>query len=109
MDNPRRDLLRCLHRKGFNKVHVDYVLCDSQIADFEKRFGHADYETFFGLSHRRLELDITRNFTDGSQLYPREKLPDSTLFDEYGIGHSKGSEFAFHMTRMHHPLKGAAP
>jgi uroporphyrinogen decarboxylase len=40
-------------------------------------------------------------------LYPREILPDSTEFDEYGIGHSKGSEFAFHMTRMHHPLKGA--
>ncbi len=34
-------------------------------------------------------------------------LPEDTLFDEYGIGHSKGSEWAYHMTRMHHPLKGA--
>jgi len=109
MNTPRQDLLRCLRRKGFDKVHVDYVLCDSQIADFESRFGTVDYETFFGLSHRRLELDIKRNFTDGRQLYPREILPDSTLFDEYGIGHSKGSEFAFHMTRMHHPLRGASP
>ena len=108
MDTPRQDLLRCLRRKGFDKVHVDYVLCDSQIADFEKRFGHSDYETYFGLSHRRLELEIKRNYTDGRQLYPRETLPDSTQFDEYGIGHSKGSELAFHMTRMHHPLKGAA-
>jgi uroporphyrinogen decarboxylase len=90
-------------------VHVDYVLCNSQIADFEKRFGHSDYETWFGLSHRRLELEVKRNFTDGRRLYPRETLPDSTLFDEYGIGHSKGSEFAFHMTRMHHPLRGATP
>jgi uroporphyrinogen decarboxylase len=109
MDTPREDLLRCLRRKGFAKVHVDYVLCDSQIADFKKRFGNDDYETFFGLSHRRLELDIKRNFIDGRELYPREVLPDSTLFDEYGIGHSKGSELAFHMTRMHHPLKGADP
>jgi uroporphyrinogen decarboxylase len=109
MDTPRQDLLGCLRRKGFSKVHVDYVLCESQIADFEKRFGHSDYETFFGLSHRRIELDIKRNFSSGSDLYPREILPESTLFDEYGIGHSKGSEFAFHMTRMHHPLKGAAP
>jgi len=109
MDTPREDLIRCLRRKGFNKVHVDYVLCDSQIADFQKRFGHSDYETYFGLSHRRLELDIKRNFTDGRDLYPREILPGSTLFDEYGIGHSKGSELAFHMTRMHHPLKGANP
>ena len=107
METPRHDLLRCLRRKGFKKVHVDYVLCDSQVADFVKRFGHSDYEAFFGLSHRRLELDIKRNFADGRDLYPREILPGSTLFDEYGIGHSKGSELAFHMTRMHHPLKGA--
>jgi uroporphyrinogen decarboxylase len=109
MDTPRQDLLRCLRRKGFASVHADYVLCDSQIADFERRSGHSDYESFFGLSHRRLELEIKRNFSDGRQLYPREILPDSTLFDEYGIGHSKGSELAFHMTRMHHPLCGAEP
>jgi uroporphyrinogen decarboxylase len=109
MDTPRQDLLRCLRRQGFNKVHVDFVLCDSQIADFEKRFGNSDYESFFGLSHRRLELDIKRNFTDGRTLYTREILPESTEFDEYGIGHSRGSELAYHMTRMHHPLNGASP
>lgn len=109
MDSPRQDLLRCLRRKGFAKVHLDFVLCDSQIVDFEKRFGHPDYETWFGLSHRRLELDVKRNYTEGWKLYPREILPDSTRFDEYGIGHSKGSELAFHMTRMHHPLRGATP
>jgi uroporphyrinogen decarboxylase len=109
MNTPREDLIRCLRRQGFDRVHVDYVLCESQIADFEKRFGHSDYESFFGLSHRRLELEIKRNYTNGRDLYPREILPDSTLFDEYGIGHSKGSEFAFHMTRMHHPLQGASP
>jgi len=85
------------------------VLCDSQIADFERRFGHSDYETYFGLSHRRIELEIKRNYSRGEDLYSREILPVSTVFDEYGIGHSKGSELAFHMTRMHHPLKGAAP
>lgn len=108
INTPRQDLLRCLRRKGFARVHVDYVLCDSQIADFEKRFGSRDYEEFFGMSHRRLELEIKRNFARGRELYPRETLPESTLFDEYGIGHSKGSELAFHMTRMHHPLKGAS-
>lgn len=29
MSTPREDLLRCLHRKGFEKVHVDYVFCES--------------------------------------------------------------------------------
>jgi uroporphyrinogen decarboxylase len=107
METPRSDLLRCLRREGFSRVHTDFVLCDSQIESFRKLAGHSDYESFFNLSHRRLELEIKRNFTSGNALYPREILPDSTVFDEYGIGHSKGSELAFHMTRMHHPLKGA--
>jgi uroporphyrinogen decarboxylase len=53
------------------------------------------------------EMEVKVNFSSGFDLYTREKLPPDTDFDEYGIGHSKGSELAFHMTRMHHPLKGA--
>ena len=71
MNTPREDLLRCLRRKGFDRVHVDYVLCESQIADFEKRFGHSDYESFFGLSHRRVELEIKRNYTNGRASLPQ--------------------------------------
>ncbi|MEN8116799.1 MAG: uroporphyrinogen decarboxylase family protein [Bacteroidota bacterium] len=104
---PRENLLKALRRKGFESVPVDYVFCDSQIDDFEKRFGHRDYESYFGMSHRPFEMEVTRNYTHGPDLFKREELPDSTVFDEYGIGHSKGSAAAFHMTRMHHPLKGA--
>ncbi len=107
MITPREDLLRCLHRKGFERVHVDYVFCDSQIEEFKKRFGHSDFESYFGLSHRKLEIPVKRNYPEGAIHFPREILPESTVFDEYGIGHSKGSAAAFHMTRMHHPLKGA--
>jgi uroporphyrinogen decarboxylase len=96
-----------LRRKGFKRVHVDYVFCESQISAFNRRFGNNDYETYLGLSHRKLELDVKRNYTNGRDQFRREILPDSTVFDEYGIGHSKGSALAFHMTRMHHPLKGA--
>jgi len=107
MNTPREDLLRCLRRKGFDKVHTDFVFCESQIEDFKKRFGHTDYETHFGLTHKKLELPVKRNYSDGHSHFPRETLPESTVFDEYGIGHSKGSAAAFHMTRMHHPLRGA--
>jgi uroporphyrinogen decarboxylase len=107
MITPREDLLRCLRREGFDKVHVDYVFCASQKEAFEKRFGHSDFETHLGLSHRKLEIPVKKNFTNGQEHFPRERLPDSTMFDEYGIGHSKGSAAAFHMTRMHHPLQGA--
>lgn len=102
----RENLIRTLKRQGFEQVPVDYKLCNSQIEAFKKRFGHEDYQTFFGLCHRELEIPLKRNFTDGRKQFPREQVPADTEFDEYGIGHSKGSEFAFHMTRMHHPLKG---
>lgn len=107
MITPREDLLKCLRRQGFEKVHRDFVFCESQIEGFKNRFGHPDYETHFGLSHRKLEIPVKRNYTDGRKQFPHEILPESTVFDEYGIGHSKGSAAAFHMTRMHHPLKGA--
>lgn len=107
MGTPREDLLRCLRRQGFENVHTDFVFCESQIEEFKKRYGHSDYESHFGLSHRKLEIPVKRNYSDGRKQFPREVLPDSTVFDEYGIGHSKGSPAAFHMTRMHHPLRGA--
>jgi len=109
MTTPREDLIRCLRRQGFEKVHVDFVFCESQIKEFKKRFGHSDYESHFGLTHRKLEIPVKKNYTDGRKLFPREIVPESTVFDEYGIGHSKGSAAAFHMTRMHHPLRGANP
>ena len=104
---PRENILRALRRDGFDSVPVDFVLCDSQIEDFKANFGHSDYESYFGMSHRPFEMNVQRNYTLGSDLFKREILPASTVFDEYGIGHSKGSSAAFHMTRMHHPLKGA--
>jgi uroporphyrinogen decarboxylase len=108
MNTPREDLLRCLRRQGFEKVHLDFVFCKSQIEEFKKQFGNSDYETYFGLTHRKLEIPVKRNYSDGRKQFHREILPDSTVFDEYGIGHSKGSAAAFHMTRMHHPLRGAS-
>ncbi len=107
MSTKRENLLRTLRRRGFDEVPVDYWLCDSQIEAFRRRIGHEDYPAWFGLSHRKFEMEVKRNYTNGFDLFRRETLPADTKFDEYGIGHSKGSELAFHMTRMHHPLKGA--
>ncbi len=107
MVSNRENLLKTLRRQGFERVPVDFWFCESQIRDFRERFGHDDYETWFGLSHRRIEMEVKKNYANGFDLYKRETLPEDTVFEEYGIGHSKGSELAFHMTRMHHPLRGA--
>ncbi len=103
---PKENLLITLRRTGFDYVPVDFKFCDSQVEAFKKRFGHDDYRSYFNLSHREVEVPLKKNYVNGHDLFKRETLPADTNFDEYGIGHSKGSEFAFHMTRMHHPLKG---
>ena len=89
MNTLRENLKRTLRREGFDRIPVDYWLCDSQIEAFEKKIGHRNYEDWFGLSHRKIEMDIQKNFTNGQDHFPRETVPADTEFDEYGIGHSK--------------------
>ncbi|MCK9325655.1 MAG: hypothetical protein M0P69_09180 [Bacteroidales bacterium] len=101
---PRENLIRAARRQGFDWVPIDLLLCDSQIQQFINRFGHADYFNWFGVDFRWVELKEKPGFTNPKDLYPREILPNSTEFDVLGLGHSKGSEAAYHMTRMHHPL-----
>ncbi len=112
MLSPRENFLRALRRQGFEWVPIDYWFCDSKIVDFENRFGHRDYKTFFQMDHRWVKIFENpgkSDFVAGSKKSPyfmNEELPASTEIDVWGIGHSKGSEAAYHMTRMHHPLKG---
>jgi uroporphyrinogen decarboxylase len=104
---PRENLLRAARREGFEWVPIDLLLCDSQVKSFRSRFGHEDYFDWFGVDFRWVELNENPGYTNPRDLYPREILPADTEFDVLGLGHSKGSEAAFHMTHMHHPLAGA--
>lgn len=103
----RNSILKTLRREGFDKIPLDYEMCESQVKAFKEREGHEDYPAYFGQCHRPVELDIQKEFENGFDLYKREELPADTEFTPFGVGNSKGSELAFHMTRMHHPLKGA--
>ncbi len=103
----RLEMINALRRKKVNHIPVDVYFCESQVQAFKSRFGQTDYLTYFDMLHRPVYVDLKKNFDDGFSLYPREELPNEIEFDAYGIGHSKGSKAAFHMTRMHHPLKGA--
>lgn len=106
MMNHRENLLRTIRRQGYDFVPVDFEFCDSQIQAFREKTGHEDFPAFLGMSHRLLYLEANKKFEDGYKLFKREKLPPDTVFDELGVGRSSGSAYAFHMKRMHHPLKG---
>jgi uroporphyrinogen decarboxylase len=106
MLSPRDNLLRTLRRQGFDQVPVDIELCPSQVEAFRARFGHDDYRRYFGVGHAGAWVGLDATFTDGRALYRGRDLPDGTDVDPWGVGHSKGSDAAMHMTRMHHPLAG---
>ncbi len=103
---PRENLLRTLRRQGFDEVPLDPSgFCSSQLEAFKARFGHDDYLSFFNTPHRFVGVPVDRHFTDGRSLYRREELPEDIAFSDFGVGHSRQAN-CFHMSRMHHPLKG---
>lgn len=106
MTTLRENLLRSLRRQGFEKVAFDQGgFCPDQVKAFEKRFGHPNYHKWFGSPIDGFGVPEEQPFTDWKKFYRHEELPDNVGFDGLGVGHSRQSG-CYHMTRMHHPLKG---
>ena len=105
MMTPGENLLSTLRRRGFESVPVDLNLCPSQEENFKRVTGKTDYREYFGLQFRSNWMPLKARSVNWREIYS-EKLPEQTDFDAWGVGHSHGSAEAFHMTRMHHPLKG---
>ena len=103
---PRENLLSVLRREGAAEVPLDIDLVASQRERFERETGTTDVAEYFRFPHRGVHIAM-QGPDDARSLYPREKLPERTTFDAWGVAHSAGSEAAYHMTRLHHPLKGA--
>ena len=105
---PRENLLRTLRRQGFDWVPVDQnSFCPDQAEAFKKRFGHDRIAEYFENPARGSWVRWNATYTDAKALYLREELPEDIWFDNYGVGHSRRPG-CFHMTRMHHPLRGDA-
>jgi uroporphyrinogen decarboxylase len=106
MMTPRENLLSALRRQGFDFVPMDCGgFCDSQVKAFRERFGHTDIAGYFKTSQRGVSLAMEQTWTDARALYPREELPPDAEIGVYGIAHSHQPN-CYHMTRMHHPLRG---
>ena len=102
----RENLLRSLRRQGFEKVPIDpNTFCPDQLEAFKRRFGHEDYHKWFGSPCRYFGITEKQEFTDWKRYFRYEELPPDTTFGSTGVGHSH-QPGCFHMTRMHHPLKG---
>lgn len=103
---PRDNLLRALRRQGFDQVPLDCGgFCASQVEAFKARFGHDDIAGYFNVPFRVTGIVQEKTWTDPQALYPRESVPANADIDVFGVGHSHQPN-CYHMTRMHHPLRG---
>ena len=106
MMTPRENLLSSLRRQGCETVPLDCGgFCASQIEAFKARFGHGDIAGYFNVPFRAVGIALEPAWRDAAALYPREALPAETEIDTFGVGHSRQPN-CYHMTRMHHPLRG---
>lgn len=106
MPTPRENLLRTLRHQGFDWVPVvSGGFCPAQVEAFRARFGHDDIAGYFQTPCRYVGIGFESRYGNPLDLYPREELPEDITFDALGVGHSRRPG-CFHMTRMHHPMKG---
>lgn len=104
--SPRENFIRALRRQGYDRVPFSCGdFCPSQVEAFKARFGHDDIFGYFNVPFRSAGIASEKTWTDARALYPREDLPADTKIDAFGVGHSHRPG-CYHMTRMHHPLRG---
>ncbi len=102
----RDNLLRTIRRQGFDQVPLDCGgFCASQVEAFKARFGHDDIMGYFNVPFRTSWVKQDKTWTDLKRLFPREEVPANADIDAFGVGHSHQPN-CYHMTRMHHPLRG---
>ncbi len=104
----RENYLSLVRRTGYEKVPVQFSLCPSLVDVYKKKFGEVlPYDEYFDFSIKYFS-DINYNCPDAS-VYKRyyDRLEQGTVIDLWGVAHEPGSEAAYHMTRMRHPLAKA--
>lgn len=101
---PRENLLSLYRRKGYEYAPVQFSLCASQIQRFMQETGSDDYAAYFNFPFRYAKgLSVRRH--DEKEYYKYYgDIKIGTVINHFGVAHEKGSDAAFHMTRMLHPL-----
>jgi uroporphyrinogen decarboxylase len=100
--NRRGDFFRSIRLERPDKTPFYFTLCDSLIAEFEKRFGKHDYFDYFDMPFRAVSLKPSQNLPDYSQYF--EDLQPVDEINEWGVGYIRGSQY--HFRRMISPMKG---
>lgn len=106
---PRENIISIFHRKGFEKIPVQFSLCPSQVETFRKMTGAEDYAEYFDFPWRnlpqpKLKTSIAEHIKNKWNEYYDEAYVEGAAISSYGVAHLPGGKAAMHMTRMLHPM-----
>lgn len=109
MYTPRENLLRLLHRQGYETVPAEFMLCPHLIETYrEREKSELPYNEYFQIPWKRA-ADLIPDDDDRARFaaYHADAAldPDSEI-DEWGVGH-RATPTSMHMTQMFCPLKDA--
>ncbi len=106
MDSPCENLMRLFRREGYDSIPIQFDLCPHLENVYRDKTGsELPYQDYFGFPMREVELPAIpeQKQVDWPQFYTIG-LKEGVEFDDWGIAYEPGSEAAYHMTRMRHPM-----
>lgn len=96
--------LNIAKRKGYQKMPPHISLCPS----LKKRFNEYCQKTGLEYTPAHINIpDLVPESPKAEQIkaYYSHSFKEGTTFDSWGVAHEPGSEAAFHMTKMYHPME----
>jgi uroporphyrinogen decarboxylase len=99
--NARENFFRSVKRQNPEYVPMHLTMCDEHIKTLKNISGTDDYEEYFNLPIRQVNLTTTKSTTDFSSYFT--SLPPKAYINEWGVGIIPSDEYA-HFYRMVHPM-----
>lgn len=92
-------------RSGYEKIPPYFQMCPSLAARFNQYAKEHDIIVPKTIGYIP-EMEPKTADTETFLRYYDHGFKEGTVIDMHGVAHEPGSEYAFHMTRMHHPMDG---
>lgn len=101
--NNIENFLNIARRKGYSKMPPFMSLCPSLQKRFEEYCEKTGFE--YRPAHTHIsDLSPKTAPKEAFLKYYSHSFKEGTQIDEWGVAHEPGSEAAFHMTKMYHPM-----
>lgn len=102
----RENFFSLVQRQGYERMPYGYSLCPDLQARFDAYCAERRFEPDFVMVN---VPDVPARPRDMQVYYDRyyagRTFKTGTFLDIYGVAHEPGSEAAYHMTKMHHPMQ----